>query len=352
MLLIDAHLDLAYNAINLGRDLTMTVAQERTNLREHSSLWREEAGLITTTLPEIASQTPCLVCGTIFILPSNAKTTLDGVSYNSPREAHEQAWQQFAWYEAQEQAGLIRIVKNKQDLAAVCADDSSTAGLLVLMEGADGIRKPAELERWYNAGLRWLGLSWQQTRYAGGTGAPGGLTLDGIALLHFMEQLGVALDVSHLAEESFWEALDLFHGHVAASHANCRALLGTDHADRYLSDAMIDAVIARGGVIGLALFNKMLVPTWDGHKASVTFDHVMRHIDYVCNRAGDTLHVAIGSDFDGGFGREHVPAEIDTWRDIHKLADALAAHGWQDSDIANVLGVNWQRWFEQILPEA
>src|SRR5262249_26885753 len=98
-------------------------------------------------------------------------------------------------------------------------------GLVLLLEGADPLCRPTDLARWQRRGLRIVGPAWRATRYAGGTGARGPLTDLGRALLTEMERLGVILDISHLAEESFWQALERFGGPVIASHSNCRALV-------------------------------------------------------------------------------------------------------------------------------
>ncbi|MBA3470525.1 MAG: membrane dipeptidase [Herpetosiphonaceae bacterium] len=351
MLLIDAHLDLAYNAINLGRDLVATVTEGRLRAIETSAEWRDHAGTLTTTWPEIRTHAPAVVCGTIFILPEAASTSLEGAAYATPEEAREQAWAQVEWYGQMAAAGHCRLITSQAQLEAVCAEAPpyGPPGLVLLMEGADGLLAPDELGRWHAAGLRWLGPAWQGTRYCGGTMVPGPLTALGIELIGEMDRLAVALDVSHLAEESFWQALALFRGPVAASHANCRALLGPDQAQRFLSDAMIQAIVERDGVIGLALYNKMLVNPWDERKESVALADLVRHIEHVCALAGSTRHVAIGSDLDGGFGLEAIPAELNTWGDLAKIGDALQDAGWQPADIANVLGANWRRWLGRAL---
>lgn len=350
MILVDAHLDLAYNAINLGRDLTQTVDHGRQRAAEQTPEWIAEAGTLTTTLAEIGLHTPSIVCGTIFILPAEAQSTLDGVAYATPDEAHDQAWEQLNWYKQQCAAGYLHIIDNQQALQAIQARNQSVPGLVLLMEGADGLRTPDELIEWYAAGLRWLGPAWQATRYAGGTGAPGPLTKLGLELLELMQTLGVALDASHLAEESFWQALEHFQGPISASHSNCRSLLaGANHQDRYLSDEMIKAIIERDGVIGIALYNRMLRADWDGSKNHVRLEHVVAQIEHICQLAGNTRHAAIGSDLDGGFGVEMIPAEIDRWSDLPKIGQALAERGWHENDIANVLGQNWSRWFQRIV---
>jgi membrane dipeptidase len=222
-------------------------------------------------------------------------------------------------------------------------------GLVLLMEGADALRDPSELETWQRAGLRLLGPSWRATRYAGGTGEPGGLTDLGRELLREIDRLGMVLDMSHIAEESFWQALDIFSGLVIASHANCRVYVPTD---RQLTDEMIRAIAACDGVIGTVLFDGFVVDGWQrGSDVPVTLDDVVRHIDHVCQLTGSARHSAVGSDFDGGFGVESTPVEFDTVADLEKLAGALERRGYSQEDVAGVLGENWLRLLQRTLPE-
>jgi membrane dipeptidase len=217
------------------------------------------------------------------------------------------------------------------------------------MEGADPISKPTELYEWFNGGLRIVGLAWHGTRYAGGTGAPGPLTPLGRALLDEMARLGVILDVSHLAEESFHQALDRFSGTVIASHSNCRVYTPTD---RHLSDAMIQAIAARDGVIGTVLANPFLDPNARADRSlRVTLDAVVRHTDHICQLTGSAAHCAIGSDFDGGFGVESTPVELDSVADLGRIGDALSHAGYTAADVAAIMGDNWLRLLRRALPD-
>ena len=103
-------------------------------------------------------------------------------------------------------------------------------------------------------------------------------------------------------------------------------------------------------VVGLVLYNKMIKADWDGAKESVTLRDLVRHVERVCELAGDTRHVALGSDFDGGFGLEGIPAELTRWGDLRLIGGALAQQGWSDRDIANLLGGSWRRWLSHVLP--
>jgi membrane dipeptidase len=217
------------------------------------------------------------------------------------------------------------------------------------MEGADPMRTPDDVPWWFERGLRMIGLAWKRTRYAGGTGAPGPLTLEGIVLVRALDEHGVIHDASHLAEESFWQLLEIGDGPVCASHSNCRAIVPTD---RQLSDEMIRAIVERGGVIGINFYEKFLVPPAEYGKRRATLDDVVRHVRHMCNLAGDARHVGIGTDMDGGFGRDQIPQEIVTSADLPKVGEALARAGFSGADVDGILGGNWVRFFRERLPGA
>ena len=189
------------------------------------------------------------------------------------------------------------------------------------MEGADPLVTPDDLGEWRARGLRLLGPAWQRTRYAGGTKAPGPLTELGVELMHAMREARVVLDVSHLAEESFWNALELGPDHVIASHSNARTFVPTD---RHLSDAMIRALGAKGGVMGLVIANVFLNAdtTAESSKGDTTLASVARHAEHVAGLIGWDK-VAVGTDFDGGFGVADVPAELTRAADFARLGDAV-----------------------------
>jgi membrane dipeptidase len=158
-----------------------------------------------------------------------------------------------------------------------------------------------------------------------------------------MERLGLILDLTHLSDQAFWEALEIFHGTVLASHNNCRALVPHQ---RQFTDEQLRAIVARDGVIGAALDNWMVRPGWARgarEKPPVTLAHVVDHIDHVCQLAGNSAHAAIGSDLDGGFGREQSPSDLDTIVDLQRLCDILSQRGFKDSEVAAIMHGNWLR---------
>jgi membrane dipeptidase len=160
-----------------------------------------------------------------------------------------------------------------------------------------------------------------------------------------MADLGMMLDVSHLAEESFFEAVGRFEGQVVATHANPRALVP---GPRHLSDEMIRRVAERDGVVGVVPANAFLRPDWKTTPA--TLSDVVAAIDHVCQVVGDASHVGLGSDFDGGFGAEHTPAELDTVTDLRRIGPALGDSGYDEVHIGAILGDNWLRILRRTLP--
>lgn len=326
MLIVDAHLDIASNAIS-GRDVLRPAAQQTP----------DEEGIPTVGLPDLRRGRIGLICGTIFCMPSlNGKA-----GYHNAEEAHAAATAQTQWYHQQAAAGQLRLVRSASELPADALDpDNPAIPTILLMEGADPIRDITDAAEWFAQGIRIVGLAWKRTRYAGGTGQPGPLTADGRALVAELDRLKMIVDVSHLAEQAFWELLDLSPRPVIASHSNCREIVPTD---RQLSDAMIRAIVARDGVIGINFYDKFLLAPGMARRACLA--DVMDHLRHICDVAGDCLHVGIGTDMDGGLGREQIPQEIRDSADLPRVADAASAAGWNDRDIAALMGGNWLRFF-------
>ncbi len=341
---IDGHLDLAFNAVVHKRDLTRPLLKVR---REEQRTAQE----LLVTLPELRKGGVGIVFGTLFVMPRRALRPADGsaipewkkaLSYDTPDEAHALGVEQLERYEQWEGEGRIRILRTGADLEAhttAWAGGDRTVGLVVLMEGADPIRTPDEVGWWADRGVRLVGPAWRQTRYAGGTGAPGPLTPEGKALVQNIIDCGLTLDVSHLATRSFWDALALEPPLVVATHSNARALTPED---RHLSDRMIRALGASGGIIGMVLGNGLVKP--GAANTDVTLADVRHHATHVADLIGWD-HVAIGSDFDGGFGRLETPRGIARGADFHKLS-AIAPPEAR----AGVLGGNWLRFLQRALP--
>ena len=216
----------------------------------------------------------------------------------------------------------------------------------MLMEGADPLRDEADVDWFCQLGVRIVGLAWKRTRHAGGTGAPGPLTDEGRRMVKLLDRHRIIHDTSHLAEESFWNLLEMTDGPVMASHSNCRAFNPTD---RQLSDEMIKALVSRDAVVGMNFYDKFLVPPEEFRKRKANLHDLLKHMRHVCEIAGDAKHVAIGTDMDGGFGREEIPQEISNAGDMPRVGEFLRENGFGKEDVEGIMGGNWVRFFKRIL---
>lgn len=345
--IIDAHLDLAWNACQWNRDLSQPVAVIRSGEQGMAGPGR---GLGTVALPEMRRGRIALCFATL--LARSTGEPVPNLDYASAAQAYAAAQGQLAYYQALAQLGEIRLIGDGLELDDHVAawekwekDESRPRpplGLILSMESADPILHPEHLAQWRQAGVRLIGPAhYGPGRYAGGTGTELGLTPLGFALLAQMEQQNILLDLTHLADMGFWQALDHYGGPVLASHNNCRALVPHQ---RQFDDAQIKAIIARNGVIGAACDNWMIRPGWvrgATDNAPVRLAHLVEHIDHICQLAGNSRHVGIGSDLDGGFGREQSPADLDTIADLQQLADLLADRGYGDEAVAAIFQGNW-----------
>ncbi|MBI5650256.1 MAG: membrane dipeptidase [Chloroflexi bacterium] len=346
-LIVDAHQDIAWNKIALGRDLFDSVAATRA--REGASPAHGE-GSATVGFPELVAGNVRVIFATLYVAQARPDRTGWGKTYSTPAEAHAQAMEQIAYYAMLAMDPRVSLITTRGDLERVINSPEHRVGLVILMEGADPIIAPDQTQEWFDGGVRIVGPAWSQTRYSGGTRAPGPLTALGRALMPQLERAGILLDASHMAERSFFDALEYYNGTIIASHSNCRAFV---NADRQLTDAMIREIIARDGVIGAVFYNRFLKEGWDksAKKDAVTFVDVVRHVKHICDLAGNAQNVGIGTDFDGGFGMESTPREIDTVADLQKMGAALSSAGFSDAEIRGFLGENWIRVLRRVLPE-
>jgi membrane dipeptidase len=331
LFIVDAHLDLAYNAVR-GREVHRPAIEQQP----------DGEGVPTVGLPDLRKGGVGLICATIFCQPALPNQP----GYTTAEQAAAVAREQLAWYRTQVREGQMRFLLRRADIP-LSDDRGGPQDAILLLEGADAIRTPGDLPEWFEAGLRIVGLAWKRTRYAGGTGAPGPLTDEGIALVHAMDKIGIIHDISHLAEESFWQLLDISAGPIIASHSNCRSMVPTD---RQLSDDMARAIFKRGGVIGINFFDKFLLTPGEQGRRRARLPDVVRHIRHFCELAGDTAHAGLGTDMDGGLGREQIPVEITTSADLPRVADALSEAGFNDGDVRAIVGKNWLRFFRDNLP--
>ncbi len=324
---IDGHLDLAYLAL-LGRDLTVPCPDPLEGC---------------VSLPALREGNVEVIFATIFTEPggtdAHGLAAYGGIDDVGGAEAAGR--RQLEIYRRLEAAGELRFICTRDDLDAA---GSVAPGIVLLMEGADPIRDPEQVPQWFADGLRIVGMTWAAgTRYAGGNQRLGPLTPLGADLVRAMDECGMIHDASHLSDEALTGLLELTRGPVIATHSNCRALVGL--SQRHLRDDQVRAIAERGGVIGLNLFSKFLVP-----EGRATIADCVAHVQRLADLMGHRRGVALGTDMDGGFGPGELPVELDHPRKLDSLADALGTAGWSDQDVEGFAHGNWRRFLERSLP--
>lgn len=353
MFTIDAHLDLSMNAMEWNRDLQQSVDAIRA--REAGLTDKPDRAKGVVAFPELRKGNIGLVVATLigrYVAPDNP---LPG--WHSPEQAWAQTQGQLSWYKAMEDAGELIMIKDRKGLEQHLLlwndgtpNDKKPVGYILSLEGADSIVNLKYLERAYNKGLRAIGPAhYGPGRYANGTDAIGHLNEQGRQLIKEMQQLNMILDATHLCDDAFWDAMELFNGAVWASHNNCRALV---NHNRQFSDDMIKVLIQKGAVIGGALDAWMMVPGWVRGQSTpeamgCNLEKMIDHMDHICQIAGNALHVGIGTDLDGAFGKEQCPYDLETIADMQKLPDLLAKRGYSTADIENVMHGNWLRFLRK-----
>jgi len=350
MFITDAHLDLAMNAMEWNRDLTRPV--DEINAREKELTDKPDRGNATVSLHELRKGNVGLVVATQiarYVAPGNP---LPG--WHSPEQAWAQTQGQLAWYRAMEQAGEMMQVTDLATLNKHMAlwgneikNEQKPIGYILSLEGADSLITVHYLEKAWGYGLRALGPAhYGPGRYANGTDSSGLMGAEGLTLLKEMERLNIILDATHLCDDSFWQALDNFKGHVWASHNNARSLV---QHNRQFSDEQIKALIERGAVIGGVLDAWMMVPNWkmgisSPKEMNCNLETLIDHVDHICQLAGNALHVGMGSDLDGAYGKEQCPYDLETIADLQKFPSLFYKRGYSKEDVENIMHGNWLRF--------
>ncbi len=351
MLIFDSHLDLAWNVIDWGRDLSLEIPELR---ESEQGMEQPGRGRNTVSIPERRKAEVGLVIATLL-----AKRVVKGnppfVPYRERKDAYRAGQEQLECYREMCEQGDLVWIRNSNDLTSHLSNwhrnaPAAPLGFLLSMEGADSIESPSQLPEWWEAGLRIIGPAhFGVNQYVHGTGTEGGFTPEGFQLLCSMEQAGFILDMTHLADKAFLEAADRFKGPVLASHHNSRTLVP---GQRQLSDEQMRILLDREAVIGVALDAWMLTPNWIRGQSTpqgTRLEAVVDHIDYICQMAGDCSHVGIGSDLDGGFGTEQTPEDLDTIADLQKLKPILERRGYSEEEIKMIFHGNWITLFQRVL---
>jgi membrane dipeptidase len=352
MFILDAHLDLAMNALEWNRDLTWTVDEIRES--EIGMTDKPDRTKNTVSLDAMRKGNIGLCVATQIARYVKKESKLPG--WNSPQQAWAQTQGQLAWYKEMEKIGEMVQITNLQQLNAHLElwknpTLKTPIGFILSLEGADSIVTIDHLEKSYEQGLRAIGSAhYGPGTYAHGTDSIGGIGVKGKELLKKIEELNLILDATHLCDQSFWETMKVYNGPVWASHNNCRKFV--DH-NRQFSDEMINELVSRGAVIGIALDAWMMVPNWVRGESTpesmgVTLDQMIDNIDHTCQLSGDSLHVGIGTDLDGAFGKEQSPSDLDTIADLQKVPFMLSKKGYNQSDIENIMSQNFIKFLQRV----
>lgn len=361
-LIIDSHQDLAWNMLTYKRDYTRPLAETRR--LEVGTMIPERNGDSTLGWDEYQRGNVAVVFSTLFAAPARKKELWDSLWYPDFDTARKFYRDQVNLYRkwTDSHPDKFRLISSTGELDAVIQHWSTPqqngeghpVGMVMLMEGAEGIRSVKELPEWWEMGLRMIGLAWMGTRYCGGTNDPGPLTAEGRELISAMADMNFILDISHMDEAAALESLDRYDGALMASHSNCAALMKGSDSNRHVPDRVIEKLIERGGVIGSVPFNTFLKVGWSrktgSRREEVPLDAYVAHIDHVCQIAGNSLHAGIGTDFDGGFGLQSIPLGLDSIGDMQLVSAKLIERGYTEEDAANILGGNWLRFLRKNLP--
>jgi membrane dipeptidase len=352
--IIDAHLDLAMNAIEWNRDLSRPLEEIRQ--REMFMKDKPDRGKGTVCLPELRKGGIGLVVATQLSRVAPLGSSLPG--WNSPQQAWAMTQAQLVWYKEMEAMGEMVQICNLQDLDAhlalwndvSIANEKKTVGYILSLEGADSLVDVSYLHRAYDYGLRAVGLShFGPGRYAPGTKMQGEITPLGIELLKEMDKLNMILDVTHLTDEGFEQTLEIYNGPIWASHHNVRDIVPNQ---RQLNNHQIKRLIERGAVIGgmldcWAMDIRFIDTVSDPWQLDIRLENLVDHWDKICQIAGNTEHIAIGSDLDGIFGTEQSPWDMNSIADLQKYQDILVRRGYTSADVENIFYKNWLRFIRK-----
>lgn len=350
----DIHLDLSMNALEWNRDLTKSVKE--INSHEKGLVDKPDRAKATVSLEAMRQGNIGFCVATQIARYVKSNNLLPG--WNSPEQAWAQTQGQLAWYRAMERAGeMVQIVdrkglKNHLDLWSNTSV-KKPIGYMLNLEGADSIISMDYLHEAHQNGLRAIGPAhYGPGTYAHGTDSEGGLGVKGKILLKEIEKLNMILDATHLCDQSFWEAMDNYNGIIWASHSNCRSLV-PNH--RQFSDSQIKELVSRKAIIGMAFDAWMMIPKWergvtDPKKSGLVIETVVDHIDHIAQLIGNCDHICLGTDLDGGFGKEQCPYDLKTISDLQKLNLLLKNRGYSEMDIEKILHKNAIDFLMNALP--
>jgi hypothetical protein len=231
--------------------------------------------------------------------------------------------EQLTWYRRQVDDGLMNFVTSRGDLPDA-SDATATVGplrFILLMEGADAFRSPADVAEWYEHGLRIVGLSWRQNRMAGGTGFPRAAHRRGPR-----DRARARQGRHHPRHVPPRRRLVLgaARSRRRPGHREPFQLPRDRAGDRQISDEMIRALAQRDAVIGINFYDEFLLPPEQYKKRKCRMSDLTDHAKRLADVTGGAKYVALGTDMDGGVGRDDIPFEMSTAADLPVVADHCA----------------------------
>ncbi len=241
------------------------------------------------------------------------------------------------WFEINNNRSYLYPVLSGADLTA--AESEEKIGCLLHLEGGECIGNDNEILRvLFHCGLRSMGLTWNNRNLladGGGEGHnAGGLSNQGRETIMEMDRLGMILDLAHISEAAYYQALEIYTRPVFVTHANARNLCS--HW-RNLNDSQLRTLADHGGVVGITQVSDFVKE--DG----ATIADMLDHIAYIADLIG-VQHIALGSDFDGA--DDMVLGDVGKYNIFPSL---LEGRGFTISEIENILSGNALRVIQQIL---
>ncbi|GMU56236.1 MAG: dipeptidase [Candidatus Xenobia bacterium] len=241
----------------------------------------------------------------------------------------------------------LPLVRSRADLER--SRRSSRPHFLLSLEGAGPLQGDlGRLEILFHLGLRAVGLTHNHdNQAAAGCGSPmappptgfRGLRPFGRRLIARMNELGMVVDVAHLARKAFYQVLEVASRPVINSHTCCARFV---NIERNFDDSQLRALASTGGLAAVTY-----VPRFLKSEGPVTSEDVLRHLEHMVELMG-VEHVALGSDFDGV---SELPTDLGHPGQVVNLVERMLRSGWREPDIARVLGGNWLRVLRQVLPQ-
>lgn len=338
MPIIDGHIDLAWNEINLHRRFIDSVIEK--HLKENAYITDNE-GKATVGFPEVKKANIRIILATIWVETDKSLFPSLGKKYHTPVEADNYASEQYDYYKSLCEENDYSFITTVGALNSVLFSSDYRFGIIPIIEGADFIRSEKELGTWIKKGVRIIAPIWQRNHIGGCSEFGEGLSEFGKRIMRNMSDNNVIVDIAHMSDRSISDTFASFDGIIVDSHTTCRKFVDEE---RLISDSQIAEIGQRNGIIGLMTWNKKIK---NSHIVSI--DDLIDHIDHITDIVGNIDCVGIGSSMDGGYGVDSLPTEMSDISSLLLLEEALLKRGYTDNDVEKILYKNWHRVLSRVL---